>query len=161
MDYINRDMENPVVWKYKRILSHEGPLKPGDKGYNGSTYNIMLESEDGEVTAKPLTVIAKDDPVTCAIYAKENNLLELDGWKRFKPITRREKKFIRMAKQAYLRCTSTGQDCWQQQVASVITHSSSTFVHMGSPIYSHFDNPVQDYSPNEKSRQTKVRSRSS
>eukprot|EP00977_Amphora_coffeiformis_P021787 scaffold9921_cov99-Amphora_coffeaeformis.AAC.1 len=34
-------------------------------------------------------------------------------------------------------------------------------VHMGSPIYSHFDNPVQDYSPNKKSRQTKVRSRSS
>eukprot|EP00977_Amphora_coffeiformis_P011058 scaffold2645_cov139-Amphora_coffeaeformis.AAC.1 len=26
---------------------------------------------------------------------------------------------------------------------------------MGSPIYSHFDNPVQDYSPKEKSRQTK------
>eukprot|EP00977_Amphora_coffeiformis_P014127 scaffold3867_cov180-Amphora_coffeaeformis.AAC.2 len=26
---------------------------------------------------------------------------------------------------------------------------------MGSSIYSHFDNPVQDYSPNEKSRQTK------
>eukprot|EP00977_Amphora_coffeiformis_P023750 scaffold14167_cov107-Amphora_coffeaeformis.AAC.1 len=27
---------------------------------------------------------------------------------------------------------------------------------MGSPIYSHFDNPVQDYSPKEKSRQTKI-----
>eukprot|EP00977_Amphora_coffeiformis_P012532 scaffold3119_cov92-Amphora_coffeaeformis.AAC.2 len=27
---------------------------------------------------------------------------------------------------------------------------------MGSPIYSHFDNPVQDCSPNVKSRQTKV-----
>eukprot|EP00977_Amphora_coffeiformis_P012031 scaffold2973_cov166-Amphora_coffeaeformis.AAC.2 len=27
---------------------------------------------------------------------------------------------------------------------------------MGSPIYSHFDNPVQDYSPNKKSRQTKA-----
>eukprot|EP00977_Amphora_coffeiformis_P024066 scaffold15004_cov235-Amphora_coffeaeformis.AAC.1 len=43
----------------------------------------------------------------------------------------------------------------------VITRSSSIFIHMGSPIYSHFDNPVQDYSPKEKSRQTKVRSRSS
>eukprot|EP00977_Amphora_coffeiformis_P023799 scaffold14328_cov98-Amphora_coffeaeformis.AAC.1 len=38
---------------------------------------------------------------------------------------------------------------------TVITGSSSIFVHMGSPIYSHFDNPVQDYSPNKKSRQTK------
>eukprot|EP00977_Amphora_coffeiformis_P000270 scaffold80_cov203-Amphora_coffeaeformis.AAC.1 len=35
--------------------------------------------------------------------------------------------------------------------ALVITRSSSIFVHMGSPIYSHFDNPVQDYSPNKKS----------
>eukprot|EP00977_Amphora_coffeiformis_P030100 scaffold44673_cov229-Amphora_coffeaeformis.AAC.2 len=33
----------------------------------------------------------------------------------------------------------------------VITHSSSIFVYMGSSIYSHIDNPVQDYSPNKKS----------
>ena len=41
--------------------------------------------------------------ITCAIYAKDNNLLELEGWKRFKSIARRQKKFVRMAKQAYLR----------------------------------------------------------
>eukprot|EP00977_Amphora_coffeiformis_P024504 scaffold16058_cov171-Amphora_coffeaeformis.AAC.1 len=43
--------------------------------------------------------------------------------------------------------------------ANVITRSSFIFVHMGSSIYSHIDNPVQDYSPNKKSRQTKVRTR--
>jgi hypothetical protein len=36
------------------------------------------------MTSEPLAVIAADDPVTCAIYAKGNDLLEPDGWKRFK-----------------------------------------------------------------------------
>jgi len=103
LEHLNRDNENPVVWKYKRIVSHQGPLRPGDKDYNGSIYNVMLEWEGGEITSEPLNMIAKDDPVTCAIYAKDNNLLELEGWKRFKSIARRQKKFVRMAKQAYLR----------------------------------------------------------
>jgi hypothetical protein len=103
LEHLNRDAENPIVWKYKRIVSHQGPLKPDDPDYKGSLYNVMLEWEGGEITAEPLAVIAKDDPVTCAIYAKENNLLHLDGWKRFRPIAKRHKKFVRMAKQAYLR----------------------------------------------------------
>ena len=47
-------------------------------------------------------MIAKDDPVTCAIYAKENNLLELDGWKIFRSIAKKEKKYFHMIKQAFL-----------------------------------------------------------
>jgi Reverse transcriptase (RNA-dependent DNA polymerase) len=103
LDYLNKDLENPIVWKFKRIVSHQGPLKPHDKQYKGSLYNVMIEWEGGEVTAEPLNIIAKDDPVTCAIYAKENNLLDCDGWKRFKSLARRQKNFIRTAKQAYLR----------------------------------------------------------
>ena len=103
LDHLNRDQENPVIWKYKKIVSHQGPLNGDDKDYKGSLYNVMLEWEGGEITAKPLNLIAKDDPITCAIYAKENNLLEKEGWKRFKSIARREKKFTRMAKQAFLR----------------------------------------------------------
>jgi hypothetical protein len=103
LDYLNRDIENPILWKFKRIVSHQGPLRPHDKDYKGSPYNVMVEWEGGEVTAEPLSIIAKDDPVTCAIYAKENNLLDFDGWKRFKSLARRQKKFIRTAKQAYLR----------------------------------------------------------
>jgi hypothetical protein len=66
-------------------------------------YNIMIELENGEVTSKPLSAIAVDDPVTCAIYAKDNNLLELDRWKQFKGITKHEQKFNRMVNQAKLR----------------------------------------------------------
>ena len=44
----------------------------------------MVEWENGEITTEPLNLIAADDPVTCAIYAKDNDLLSLPGWKRFK-----------------------------------------------------------------------------
>ena len=102
MEYLNQDAKNPTVWKYKGIISHQGPLKPGDKDYKGSTYNIMIKWECGEITNEPLKLIAKDDSVTCAIYPSKNNLLDTDGWQRFKSIAQRQKKFIHMAKQAYL-----------------------------------------------------------
>jgi hypothetical protein len=91
------------VWKFRRITGHQGPLLHYDKDYNGSLYNVMIEWENGEVTAEPLSVIAKDDPITCAIYARDNNLLDLEGWRRFKSIANRELKFRRLVNQAKLR----------------------------------------------------------
>ena len=63
----------------------------------------MIEWENGEVTAEPLSIIAKDDPVTCAIYARDNNLLDQEGWRRFKSIANRELKFRRLVNQAKFR----------------------------------------------------------
>jgi len=63
----------------------------------------MIEWENGEISREPLSAIAADDPVTCAIYARDNDLLHLDGWKRFKNIASRQKKMFRMANQAKLR----------------------------------------------------------
>jgi len=48
----------------------------------------MIEWENWEVTSEPLTIITTDDPVICTVYAKENDLLDLDGWKQFKGIAR-------------------------------------------------------------------------
>ena len=107
MDFITRDEDTDITWKFKRIVSHQGPLKPDHPDYNGSTYNVMIEWENGETTSEPLSIVAADDPVTCAIYAKENNLLEASGWKRFKPIAKREKKLLRMVNQAKLRSYNT------------------------------------------------------
>ena len=70
-------------------------------------YNVMVEWENGEITSEPLSIIAADDPVTCAIYARDNNLLELPGWKRFKRLAKRQKKLFRMANQAKLRSYNT------------------------------------------------------
>jgi len=62
----------------------------------------MIEWENGEITSEPLSVIAADDPVTCAIYAREHDLLDQEGWKRFKGIAKRDKKLFHMANQAKL-----------------------------------------------------------
>jgi hypothetical protein len=48
----------------------------------------MIEWENGEVTTKPLTTIAQDNPVTCALYTQEKGLLDLPGWKQFKKLAR-------------------------------------------------------------------------
>ena len=103
LDHIMKDEESEIVWKYKRIASHQGPLSADHPDYNGSIYNVMVEWENGEITAEPLKVLAADDPVSCAIYARNNNLLHLPGWKRFKGIAKRQKKFDRMVNQAKLR----------------------------------------------------------
>jgi len=64
-----------------------------------------------EETWEPLDTIAVDDPVTCAKHAKENDLLELPGWKRLKRLAAREKKFIRMLRQAYASKKKNATKC--------------------------------------------------
>jgi hypothetical protein len=66
-------------------------------------WNVMIEWENGEITSEPLSVISTDDPVTCAIYARDHDLLELPGWKRFARLAKRNKKMLRMVNQAKLR----------------------------------------------------------
>jgi hypothetical protein len=65
--------------KFRDITAHQGPLRHNDPQYKGSSYNVLVKWEDGECTYEPLSIIAKDDPVTCALYAKNNNLLHLPG----------------------------------------------------------------------------------
>jgi hypothetical protein len=103
LEYLAKDKDSDIVWKFKRIVSHQGPITPNHPDYKGSLYNVMIEWENGETTNEPLQIIAKDDPVSCAIYAKENGLLDLPGWKQFKSIAKRQKKFTRMVNQAKLR----------------------------------------------------------
>ena len=55
-----------------------------------------------------MVIISKDDPVACARYARENNLLDTEGWKHLRRIGRREKKFNRMLKQAILKAKHHG-----------------------------------------------------
>ena len=55
----------------------------------------MVEWKNGEITLETLSMIAVDDPVICAIYAQENNLLDKPGWKRFTYLAKREKKSLR------------------------------------------------------------------
>jgi len=75
----------------------------GDPHYAGAKYNVQVEWETGEVIYEPLDVIATDDPVTCAVYARDNDLLDQHGWKRFKKLAMREKQLPRLVRQAKMR----------------------------------------------------------
>ena len=63
----------------------------------------MVEWETGEISDEPLSLIAADDPVTCAEYAKKHDLLHLDGWKRLKHIAKNQKQLTRAINQSKIR----------------------------------------------------------
>ena len=67
------------LFKFRAIIGHQGPLLASDPDWKGSKYNVQVEWETGEITFEPLSIIAADDPVTCAAYAKEKDLLALEG----------------------------------------------------------------------------------
>ena len=66
---------------FRKILDHQGPLKPSSPNYKGSTYDVKVLWEDNTETWEPINILGKDDPVTLARYAREQNLLETPGWK--------------------------------------------------------------------------------
>ena len=50
----------------------------------GLLFNIIVKLENGVITEEPLSIVAADALVVCAIHTKQLNLLEKSGWKRFK-----------------------------------------------------------------------------
>jgi hypothetical protein len=95
-------------WAFKEITEHQGPLTPSDRRYKGSSYNVLVHWEDGSETFEPLSVMAKEDPITCAKYAKDNDLLDKPGWKSLQRIASRTLKFSRMCLQAKLQTERRG-----------------------------------------------------
>ena len=84
---------------FRAILGHQGPLAASDPDWNGSKYNVQVEWETGEIIYEPLSIIAADDPVTCAAYAKQNDLLAVEGWHRFRNLAKKYKVLARTMKQ--------------------------------------------------------------
>ena len=107
MDYIQKGTdaeEDPdSLFKFRDIVSHQGPLESTDPNHKGSKYNVMAEWESGEVTYEPLTLISKDDPITCAVYAKKHDLLDTTRWKHLKRYAKTSKRLIRAVKQSRIR----------------------------------------------------------
>ena len=107
MDYIQKGTdaeEDPdSLFKSRDIVAHQGPLESTDPNHKGSNYNVMVEWESGEVTYEPLTLISKDDPITCAVYAKKHDLLDTTGWKHLKRYAKTSKRLIRVVKQSRIR----------------------------------------------------------
>ena len=86
--------------RFRDIVAHQGPIESTDPDHKGRNYNVMDEWESGEVTYESLTLISKDDPITCAVYAKKHDLLDTTGWKHLKRYAKTSKRLIRAVKQS-------------------------------------------------------------
>jgi hypothetical protein len=109
MDCVD-ESENDVptsVWLFESIISHQGPLRQSDPDYAGSSWNVKVQRQNGEVTTEPLSITARDDPVLCTIYARDHGLLNFPGWQRFTSLVRVKKKFLRLVNQAKLHSYRT------------------------------------------------------
>ena len=104
MDYIQKGTDGEedldLLFKFKGILAHQGPLESTDPNHKGSKYNVMVEWEPGEVTYEPLTLISKEDPINCTVYAKKRDLLDTTGWNHPKRHAKISKRPIRAVKQS-------------------------------------------------------------
>ena len=78
LDYVEREKNNEddEYWRFRKILSHS---LISEKKENDDTIEIQLVWETGIMSTKCFQALKKDVPVDLAIYAKENNLLELHG----------------------------------------------------------------------------------
>ena len=104
LNYLEKDnQEHDSLYKFSAITNHHGPLKKSDPNFIGSLYNVMVEWETGEITEEPLSFIVQDDPVTCADYAKEHNLLRLPEWNKLKHVAKHQKTLTRAINQTKIR----------------------------------------------------------
>ena len=68
LNHVERESdENEIVWKFRKILAHQGPLSPHSPHYKGSARYVLVDLESGEKTYEPMKLIAADDPVTLAM----------------------------------------------------------------------------------------------
>ena len=91
------------LYRFRAIIGHQGPLFSSDPDWKRSNHNVQVEWETGEITFEHLSIIAANDPVTCAAYAKENDLLALEGWHRFRSFAKKDKGLARAIKQSKIR----------------------------------------------------------
>ena len=68
-----------------------------------------MEWETEEITFEPLSVIAADDPVICAAYAKQCDLLALEGWCWFSSLAKKDEFLTRAIKQSKISQVSRSQ----------------------------------------------------
>ena len=96
------DELNPLdkVWTFKAIRDHQGPLTSKHPDYMGSRYNVLVQWDDDSETWEPLDIMIKDDPITLAAYAEENDLLDKPGFKRLQRISKNKKRYKRLLNQS-------------------------------------------------------------
>ena len=94
LEWCDRDKDKDDMYKIDAIVGH--------RTIDGKR-QLRVKWASGEVTWQPFAEIFTDDPVSVSLYARENNLLDQDGWKRCKHYTKNVKMFARMINQARLK----------------------------------------------------------
>ena len=110
VDFIEKDSTWDGIWMFEKILTHQ-KVKSGDNNHQGSGANCLALWSTGEQTWEPLhdrtgkSEFWIDCPVTVAIYARDNRLLDEPGWKLpgLKKTAKTQKKLRRLANKAKLR----------------------------------------------------------
>ena len=84
LDYVERENNNEDgdYWRFRKILSYSFISSKKEKHKTGIELQVVWET--GATSTESFEALRKDIPVDFAIYAKENNLLELDGWDTLK-----------------------------------------------------------------------------
>ena len=102
LDYVEREHNNKDgdYWRSRKIISHS--LIPGKKEKNKTGIEIQVVWETGTTSTESFEGSKKNIPVNLTIYAKENNLLELDGWDTLKRLADQSKLTERLVNQAKL-----------------------------------------------------------
>ena len=57
LHHVVKDANTEVVWRFKSITAHQGPTDKKHKDYKGSSYNVRIEWENGEITYEPLDIV--------------------------------------------------------------------------------------------------------
>ena len=111
MNAIEENGETSVMWKFKRIKDHQGPLNKSHPDCKGSSCDVTVEWENGEITDKPLSMIAVDAPIECAKCARQNHLLDLPGWRRLRPVAAKMNKMTQSANRAKIKSVNYKPKC--------------------------------------------------
>ena len=84
LDYVERENNNEDgdYWRFRKIISYS--LIPGKKEKNKTGIEIQVVWETSATSTESFEALKKNIPVDLTIYAKENNLLELDRWDTLK-----------------------------------------------------------------------------
>ena len=97
LEWCDRDLDKGDFYRFVRILGHR--KKSSAKG----GWQVLVEWASGETTWNDLTDTFQGDPVTLALYAKNNNLLHQPGWRRCKRYVRNAKTIGRAINQVRLK----------------------------------------------------------
>ena len=104
LNYLKKEnQDDESLYKFRAITAHHGPLEKDNPNYNGRLYNVMDELETGKITEEPLSIIAKDNPFTCAAYAKEHNQLHQPEWNKLKHKAKHKKTLTGAITQTKIR----------------------------------------------------------